>query len=142
MRRVPDFGQILQNMDKNKKHILLPERYTFLPVQALAYQDLIAQQKFNAPTFTPGIGPAPARSSGTPRPAIETLVLQALQERQTRRARRARLVVGRLVRLVRRLVARTRVTIRRVAHKLASSLLEVILCPVFRAPRRIRLIRV
>ena len=65
MRRVPNFEQLLQDMTKNNKEITLPEGYTFIPVQALAYQDLISQQRFSAPTFTPGIGPmqGPARST-------------------------------------------------------------------------------
>jgi len=53
MRRVPNFEQLLQDLtNNNNKEITLPERYTIIPVQALAYQDLIIQQRFSAPTFT------------------------------------------------------------------------------------------
>ena len=57
MRCVPNFEQLLQDMTNNATEITLPERYTFIPFQALACQDLISQQRFSAPTFTPGIGP-------------------------------------------------------------------------------------
>ena len=43
MRKVPDFVQILKNMDTNRATINLPERYTFLPAQSVAYYDLLQQ---------------------------------------------------------------------------------------------------
>ena len=33
MRRVPDFGQILDNMNKHRKQIVLQERCEFIPAQ-------------------------------------------------------------------------------------------------------------
>ena len=56
MRRVPNFDQLLKDMTENRAQVILPERYTFLPVQSVAYHDLLRQQQFSAPTFTPGTG--------------------------------------------------------------------------------------
>ena len=68
MRRVPSFEQLLLDRTNNNKEITLPERYTFIPVQALAYHELISQQRFSATTFTPGVGPmqGPPGMPGTP----------------------------------------------------------------------------
>ena len=53
MRKTPDFEQVLKNMNENRATITLPDRYTFIPAQSIAYGDLIRQHQFSSPSFTP-----------------------------------------------------------------------------------------